>query len=99
MGLSTSYGLLSGRLSDHAKDRHAGLWDQFSWFSFDAPSEDADEDGVLILDNDWDFYDELTAKAAIKDLEAILIALLAPTGNLKNENFGEAKKWDQVVKP
>ncbi|MEO6472578.1 MAG: GIY-YIG nuclease family protein [Aeromicrobium sp.] len=99
VGLSTSYGLLSGRLSDHLKDRHAELWDQFSWFSFDAPSEEVDEDGVLILDDDWDFYDKLTANEAIKDLEAILIALLAPSGNRRNEKFAAGEKWTQVIKP
>lgn len=42
---------------------------------------------------------KLTAKAAVKDLEAIVIALIAPRGNLRQETFGEAKKWTHVIKP
>jgi hypothetical protein len=33
----------------------------------------------------------------VKDLEAILIASLAPPGNVKREKFGEAEVWEQVA--
>ena len=91
------YGRMTGRLADHTTDKHADQWDRFSWFSFDEPSDEVDNDGIVILDDDWDDYGELGAREAVKDLEAILIAALAPPGNTRAEKFGLAEIWDQVA--
>ncbi|MCL3836867.1 GIY-YIG nuclease family protein [Aeromicrobium duanguangcaii] len=97
VGHTINYGRFSGRLSDHAKltGRHGGKWDSFSWFSFDGPGDRVDSSGHTQVDDDWDHYD-LTITGAVKGLEAILIEMLAPPGNVRVEKHGDAERWEQV---
>jgi len=97
VGLTIDYGRFSGRLSDHAKvtSRHHENWDAFSWFSFDAPGDHIDSNGLTQVDDDWDSYD-LTISGAVRGLEAILIEVLAPPGNVRVEKHGGAERWEQV---
>lgn len=98
VGRTVNYGQFSGRLAGHAnvsKSRHHANWNRFSWFSFDQPLDQPDDDGVHQLDDAWNHYD-LYVEEAVGGLEAILISLLSPRGNPRVERHGGAERWEQL---
>lgn len=97
VGLASGSNGIGGRLRDHLDDNHAHRWSRFSWFAFDSPSEtDVYPDGVLKHD-EWTGIEEATDKLVIREMEALLLAVTAPPGNVQKTQFQEAKLWLQVA--
>ena len=98
VGLATSQRGIGGRLHDHLNDEHWAGWNRFSWFAFDGPDDDTvlDSDGVVRVVQTYTSV-ELDAPVLIRDLEALLLAVTKPMGNISSTNFSEAKEWLQVA--
>ncbi len=95
VGLASSNQGIGGRLKDHLADEHGAGWSRFSWFSFDGPGEAQDADGVFIIDQ-YDSVD-LDAPVLIRDLEALLQAVMQPFANKSATKFAEGDEWIQVA--
>lgn len=97
VGLASGAGGIGGRLKNHLDDVHAGRWTRFSWFAFDGPSEtEVYPDGVLKHD-EWNVIEEATDKVLIREMEALLLAVTSPPGNVQRTRFQDAGQWLQVA--
>lgn len=97
VGLASGANGIGGRLKDHLTDVHSERWTRFSWFAFDGPSEtDVYPDGVLKHD-EWAGIEEAADKLIIREMEALLLAVTSPPGNILKTNFQEATAWLQVA--
>ncbi|NNM45651.1 GIY-YIG nuclease family protein [Knoellia koreensis] len=97
VGLATGLGGIGGRLKDHRTDEHGGRWSRFSWFAFDGPSDtEMYPDGVLKHD-EWAGIEEASDKLLIREMEALLLAVTAPPGNVQRTKFQEGTPWLQVA--
>lgn len=93
VGLTRKQGL-GKRLKDHLTDKHAELWDRFSWFGFCATLAPNKSTGMCPLKA----LPELsvgTPNAAIADMEALLIKAIGPS-NYADMKFQKATPWIQV---
>lgn len=88
-------GSLGGRLKRHHRDRHAGMWDRFSWFGFRAVLDGRDERGLQQLRS-------LRTRTGgklhqhIGEMEALLIRALGLENNYAQMRFPGAQEWKQV---
>ncbi|WP_151527034.1 GIY-YIG nuclease family protein [Serinicoccus kebangsaanensis] len=97
VGLASGTQGIGGRLRDHTRDEHAYGWTRFSWFAFDGPSEtDKYDDGVL-RHRQW-ISVEADDTVAIREMEALLLAVTRPPGNIQQTKFESANaEWMQVA--
>lgn len=96
VGLATGAGGIGTRLKDHTVDDHQSSWARFSWFAFDSPSEtDTYPDGVLKHEA-WPGI-EGEDKFVIREMEALLIAVTSPPGNIQRMKFQYGSEWFQVA--
>jgi hypothetical protein len=97
VGLASGSQGIGGRLRDHTQDDHRAAWSRFSWFAFDSPSEtDTYPDGV-IKHEEWNTI-EGEDVVVIRELEALLLAVTAPPGNVQKTKFQYASaEWLQVA--
>ena len=97
VGLASSESGIGGRLKDHRSDAHSGRWTRFSWFAFDGPSEtEVYPDGVLKHD-EWAGIEEAEDRVVIREMEALLLAVTSPPGNVQKTKFLAATEWLQVA--
>ena len=97
VGLASAADGIGGRLKAHLSDVHGGRWTRFSWFAFDGPSEtEVYPDGVLKHD-EWTGIEEATDKVVIREMEALLLAVTSPPGNVLKTKFQNAAEWLQVA--
>jgi hypothetical protein len=97
VGLASGTNGIGGRLKDHMADIHADRWSRFSWFAFDGPSEtEVYPDGVLKHD-EWTGIEEAEDRLIIREMEALLLAVTAPPGNIQKTKFQEGSPWLQVA--
>ncbi len=97
IGLASGGNGIGGRLRDHLSDGHAERWSRFSWFAFDSPSEtETYPDGVLRNDH-WAGVEEAEDKVVIREMEALLLAVASPPGNVQKTKFQEGSAWLQVA--
>jgi hypothetical protein len=97
VGLAAGTNGIGGRLKDHRSDIHAERWSRFSWFAFDGPSETVTyADGVLKHD-EWASIQEAEGKLVIREMEALLLAVTSPPGNISRTKFQEGSPWVQVA--
>ncbi|MEP9382471.1 GIY-YIG nuclease family protein [Nocardioides sp. KR10-350] len=96
VGLASGAEGIGGRLRDHTVDDHQWYWSRFSWFAFDSPSEtEMYPDGVLKHEA-WPSI-EAEDKLVIREMEALLIAVTSPPGNVQRTRFRYGSKWSQVA--
>ncbi len=86
---------LGNRLRDHLKDHHKGKWDRFCWFGFRSVHVVPGRQGVCGL-MDANPSMPVQPKAAIRDIEALLIRSLGLSSNVKQSGFVGAEEWTQV---
>lgn len=86
---------LGNRLRDHLKDHHKGKWDRFCWFGFRSVLLVPGRQGVCQL-MDAKPSMPVQPKAAIRDIEALLIRSLGLSSNVKQSGFVGAEQWTQV---
>lgn len=90
-------GTLGSRLrAHHLRDRHAGNWDRFSWFGFCQVLRGVDEHGLRRLRMRAE-QSVGSSRAAIADMEAVLIKALGTESNLQKMRFAAGMKWTQVT--
>lgn len=94
VGLATGKAGIGGRLNDHTRDRHAGLWTRFSWFSFDSVAGEPEGDGVYGVETHDEV--EMNDNVAIRELEALLQVVMAPSGNRNRTQFNLGGEWQQL---
>jgi hypothetical protein len=94
VGLTTE-ARLGYRLRDHTRDKHHDHWDRFCWFGFRYVLKRTNADGTNQL-RDLATWKGLQPRAAIADMEAALIMVLNPKGNMNEMRFHNAERWDQV---
>jgi hypothetical protein len=97
VGLARDAGI-GGRLRRHRTDRHAGLWDRFSWFGFQHVLASSLADGSRQLGTVP--HRLLTeSKRTIGDIEALLIQALGAQhrGHSQEMRFVVAHPWIQVM--
>ena len=85
---------LGKRLKDHLDDKHAELWDRFSWFGFCTVKKGKDEYGLQML-KDMATVSMAKPHFVIKDIEAILVKAMA-LRNVADSNFVHAERWEQL---
>ena len=93
VGLTRKQGL-GKRLRDHQSDKHATLWDRFSWFGFCDHGEPDAESGICPIGP----LPQITMgppEQAIADIEALLIKSMG-LSNLADMKFNLARKWFQI---
>jgi hypothetical protein len=86
---------LGKRLKDHVDDEHAEKWQRFSWFGFNQVLKSRGPDNLCVIKP----TPQLTLGTphdAIRDMEALLIQLHNPRGNVTKMKFQKAEKWTQV---
>lgn len=93
VGLTRKQGL-GKRLKDHLTDKHAGMWDRFSWFGFCATLKARKANGLCPLKPLADLSVG-SPSDAIADMEALLIKAVGPV-NTANMKFKRASEWIQV---
>lgn len=96
VGLAGGAGGIGARLKAHTEDDHSASWSRFSWFAFDEPSsQEIYPDGVLKHEA-WPSV-EAEDKFVIRDMEALLIAVTSPPGNIQRMKFQSGSEWHQVA--
>jgi hypothetical protein len=93
VGLTRKQGL-GKRLKDHLTDKHADMWDRFSWFGFCATMKADKHTGICPLKQ----LAELSVGSpsdAIADMEALLIKAVGPI-NTADMKFKKATEWLHV---
>ena len=96
VGLAAGTGGIGARLKDHTADDHHSYWSRFSWFAFDGPSEtERYPDGVLKHEA-WPSI-EGEDKFVIREMEALLLAVISPPGNVQRTRFQYGSEWLQVA--
>jgi hypothetical protein len=93
VGLTRKQGL-GKRLKDHLTDKHAEMWDRFSWFGFRAILKPSQVTGISSLKS----LPEVslgTPSNAIADMEALLIKAMGPS-NVADMKFQKADEWLQI---
>jgi hypothetical protein len=96
VGLASASGGLGSRLKDHLADRHKNAWTRFSWFSFDSVSETETYDDGVIKHEPWETV-EGSHTDFIGDMEALLLAVTSPPGNVQRMKFRAGDEWLQVA--
>lgn len=94
-GLARGAGGIGGRLKNHRADDHAGRWQRFSWYSFDAVSKRHDNSTGLHMVTRRDKPVPANDEAVIRELEALLITVLGTRGQ-RRMKFQSADQWAQV---
>jgi hypothetical protein len=89
-----TYGGLGKRLKDHLSDKHAGMWDRFSWFSFQRVLKRLDDEGLHSF-GEMPNVRSADPKKTMGDIEALLIKAMALT-NIRQMNFAHAEEWHQI---
>lgn len=93
-GLAMGSGGLGSRLKQHLTDGHAGRWDRFCWFSFDAVASRRSADGTTAIRRREKPVPSRDTEV-IRELEALLITIMN-TRNTNQMRFLSAKQWRQV---
>lgn len=94
VGLTTKQDLAL-RLRQHQRDHLRDTWSRFSWFGFCKVLVESDGDGVHQVSN---YSENVSVKRStmIRDLEAMLMAVLGPRNNRAITRFAESERWNQV---
>lgn len=96
VGLASGAGGIGSRLKDHLTDDHRDAWSRFSWFAFDSPSESEMYPDGVIKHEEWSSV-EGTDVVIIRELEALLLAVTSPPGNVQRTRFQHGAEWLQVA--
>jgi hypothetical protein len=97
VGLNSSRGL-GVRLKEHRRDRHAGLWDRFSWFGFRRALKGRNWLGVSEL-AEVASYKAVQSHPMIREMEALLIHALGVQNLTKTRFPGVVEaEWKQVLR-
>jgi hypothetical protein len=97
VGLSSERGL-GKRLKEHRHDRHAGLWDRFSWFGFRRVLSERNVAGLSEL-GAVASVKTVEPRAMIREMEALLIHAMG-LANINTTRFPGAPgaEWKQVLR-
>jgi hypothetical protein len=97
VGLNSRRGL-GIRLKEHRYDRHAGLWDRFSWFGFARVLKTRNIAGLNELSTVATLK-TVDSKSMIREMEALLIHAMGVQNITKTRFPGvEGAQWTQVTR-
>jgi hypothetical protein len=95
VGLALGREGIAARLVKHVKNDNK-QWSRFCWFSFDDVVAMKGVSGWSEI-RDRDAIKEITAKIAVRELEALLIKVLGAKDNVNQMKFIAGKPWSQVT--
>ena len=95
VGLALGQGGISARLVKHFNNEQK-KWSRFCWFSFDDVVADKKATGWSKL-AERDAIKEISAKTAVRELEALLIMVLGAKDNVNQMKFIAGRPWIQVT--
>lgn len=95
VGLAVGKEGIAARLVKHVKNDKK-KWSRFCWFSFDDVVAVKGVKGWSQIE-DRDAIKEITAKTAVRELEALLIKVLGAKDNVNQMKFIAGKPWTQVT--
>ena len=99
MGLAVGANGIGSRIRDHLDDKHAQMWNRFSWFSFDSLDDEGvpGEDRVETVAQTYTGVESLGTKDLIRDLVALLQQAMQLLANRAMTQFAEGEEWYQVA--
>lgn len=95
VGLALGDGGISARLVKHFKNENK-KWSRFCWFSFDDVVAVKDVVGWAEI-SVRDAIKEISARTAVRELEALMIMVLGAKDNLNQMKFIAGRPWTQVT--